>query len=69
MILPVRSITRLQTFKNEVYIAWLLVWMHSFVSCTRVSFKLITNEVYIAWLLVLFLLSARAFLAISRVDF
>ena len=38
----VKSITRLKTFKNEVYIAWLFVWMHSFVSCTRVSLKRIT---------------------------
>ena len=37
-----KSITRLQMFKNKVYIARLLVWMHSFVSCTHVSLKRIT---------------------------
>ena len=38
----VKSITCLQTFKNEVYIAWLLVWIDSYVTCTRVSLKRIT---------------------------
>ena len=61
----VKSITRLQTFNNEVYIAWLLVWMHSSVHefpahlfCSNVSLVCtsLQNEVYIAWLLVLFIL-------------
>ena len=30
------------SLQNEVYIAWLFVWMHSFVSYTRVSLKRIT---------------------------
>ena len=30
------------SLQNEVNIAWLFVWMHSFVSCTRISLKCIT---------------------------
>ena len=39
-----KSIARFQTFKNEVYNAWLLVWMHRFVFCTRVYLKRITCQ-------------------------